>query len=61
MRTSLDELRNLIRDIGRKYITHIQSELSQKSNLTFAEVKDTLVNNLIQQVILKISTGVLPQ
>lgn len=60
-RNSLDELRNLIRDIGRKYITHIQSELVQKPNLTFAEAKDTLVDKLILLVVQKITDGVLPQ
>lgn len=60
-RNSLDELRNIIRRIGMKYITHIQSEILQNPNVTFADVKDTMINNLIQQVTAKIAAGVLPQ
>lgn len=60
-RHSLDELRNLIRDIGRKYITHIHNELTSNQNLTFVEAKDNMINNLMHQVASKIAAGVLPQ
>ena len=60
-RNSLDELRNLIRDIGRKYIVHIQNALIANQNLTFVEAKDDMVNNLMHQVTTKIAAGVLPQ
>lgn len=60
-RHSLDELRNLIRDIGRKYIAHIHNELTSNQNLTFVEAKDNMINNLMHQVASKIAAGVLPQ
>ena len=60
-RNSLDELRNLIRDIGRKYIVHIQNALTSNQNLTFVEAKNDMINNLMHQVTSKIAAGVLPQ
>lgn len=60
-RNTLDELRNLIRDIGKKYIAHIQNTLTSNQNLTFVEAKDDIINNLMHQVTLKIAAGVLPQ
>ena len=60
-RNSLDELRNLIRNIGRKYIVHIQNALTSNQNLTFVEAKNDMINNLMHQVTSKIAAGVLPQ
>ena len=57
-KNSLDELRDIIRRIGMKYIDHIQSELIKNPNVTFADVKDTMINNLKQQVPEKIKSGI---
>ncbi|MBR4733327.1 MAG: hypothetical protein IK081_11230 [Lachnospiraceae bacterium] len=57
-RGALDDLRNLIRIIGRKYISYIQRLLQSAPNMTFQEAKDKLVDDLMNKVAKKNSEGI---
>ena len=57
-RSALDELRNLIRRVSKKYMYVIEQEIANEPNKTFEEIKDSLIANLKNIVVTKNNLGV---
>lgn len=57
-RSALDELRNLIRRVSKKYMYVIEQEIANEPNKTFEEIKDSLIANLKNIVVTKNNLGI---
>ena len=57
-RSALDELRNLIRRVSKKYMYVIEQEITNEPNKTFEEIKDSLIADLKNIVVTKNRLGI---
>lgn len=58
--SELHELENITRAVLRKYLMRCKSEYNSNPRVTWNEIKNMVMNDLVDQVILLKNTGVLP-